>query len=65
MDLSSAQAALAGQETLLAHLADRRVFRSSPLRCHHSFHLCTRRGKEIPKLLPLCGDFRQRLTPAC
>lgn len=64
MDLCSAQAALAGQETLLAHLADRREFRPSPLRCHQSFQLCTTGGEEMPKLLPLHGDFQKQLSPA-
>lgn len=64
MDLCSAQAALAGQETLLAHLADRRAFRPSPLRYHRSFQLCTTGGEEMPKLLPLHGDFRKQLSPA-
>lgn len=63
MDFGSAQAAFAGQETLLAHLVDRRAFRPSPLRCCQSFQLCTR-DEEMPKLLPLHGDFQNRLIPA-
>lgn len=63
MDLCSAQAALAGQETLFGHLAARGVFRLSPRRYHQSFQLCTMRGEEMPELLPLYGDFPKRVSP--
>jgi len=65
VDLHSAQAALAGQETLPAHLADRRVLRPSPLRCHQPFQLCTTGCEEMPKLLPFYGNFQKKLSPAC